>query len=46
MDLEAKYKKMSIPNVIGYIVAERYGVKFLTGDEGFRNFNNVEFVKK
>ena len=46
MDLKIKHKDLSIPDVIGYIVAKRYGVKFLTGDEGFRNFNNVEFVKK
>lgn len=45
MDLKIKHKDLSIPDVIGYTVAGRYGVKFLTGDEGFRNFDNVEFVK-
>ncbi len=46
MDLKIKNKDLSIPDVIGYTVAKRYGVKFLTGDEGFKNFDNVEFVKK
>lgn len=46
MDLKIKYKDLSIPDVIGYIIAKKQGVKFLTGDEGFRNFDNVEFVKK
>jgi len=46
MDLKIKHKDLSIPDVIGYVVAKRYGVKFLTGDEGFRNMENVEFVKK
>lgn len=46
MDLKIKYKDLSIPDVIGYVVAKSHGVKFLTGDEGFRYFDNVEFVKK
>ena len=46
MDLKIKYKDLSIPDVIGYIIAKKHGIKFLTGDEGFRNFENVEFVKK
>lgn len=46
MDLKIKYKDLSIPDVIGYIIAKKHNIKFLTGDEGFRNFENVEFVKK
>ncbi|MEK6844597.1 MAG: PIN domain-containing protein [Nanoarchaeota archaeon] len=46
MDLKIKHKDLSIPDVVGYIVAKNHGVKFLTGDEGFRNFDNVEFIKK
>ena len=38
-------KKFSLPDLLGYILALRYGLKFLTGDEGFRNMPNVEFVK-
>lgn len=45
MSLKKKYKDLSIPDVIGYIIAKRYNIKFLTGDEGFKDFENVEFVK-
>lgn len=45
-NIKMKNRKMPIPDVVGYVVAKRYGVKFLTGDEDFRNFDNVEFVKK
>lgn len=45
-DLKIKYKHMSLPDVIGYAVAKRFGAKFLTGDEDFKDFDNVEFVKK
>ncbi len=38
-------KDLSAADVIGYTCARKYGVKFLTGDEKFRNFENVEFVK-
>lgn len=44
-DLKIKNKQLSLPDVIGYTIAKRLKVKFLTGDEGFRNFENVEFVK-
>ena len=46
MDLKIKYKDLSIPDVIGYIIAKKHKVKFLTGDEGFKDLENVEFVKK
>lgn len=45
MDIKIQNKKLSIPDVIGYTVAKKYNVKFLTGDEGFKNMANVEFVK-
>ena len=44
-DLKVKNKHLSIPDAIGYIVAEKHNVKFLTGDEDFRDMLNVEFVK-
>ncbi|MFH1586850.1 MAG: PIN domain-containing protein [Candidatus Diapherotrites archaeon] len=44
-DLKSHNRKLSIPDVIGYIVAKRYGAKFLTGDKEFKNMANVEFVK-
>ena len=46
MDLKTKHRDLSIPDVIGYVVAKRHNVKFLTGDEDFKNLDNVEFVKK
>ena len=46
MDLKTKHRKLSIPDAIGYVLAKRHKVKFLTGDEGFKDFDNVEFVKK
>lgn len=46
MDLKIGQKDLSIPDAIGYIVAKRHKVKFLTGDEDFRDLENVEFVKK
>lgn len=45
MDLKVRKKHLSIPDAIGYIVAEKHNVKFLTGDEDFRDMPNVEFVK-
>ena len=46
MDLKTKFRKLSIPDAIGYAVAKRFDVKFLTGDSDFEGFDNVEFVKK
>ena len=46
-DFRYKYneEKLSMTDCIGYIVAKRNKLKFLTGDEKFRNKENVEFVK-
>lgn len=46
MDLKIKKKELSIPDAIGYTVAKRMKIKFLTGDEDFNGMENVEFVKK
>jgi uncharacterized protein len=46
MDLKTKHRKLSIPDAIGYTIAKRLEIKFLTGDEDFKNYDNVEFVKK
>ena len=46
MTFRLKHKKLSIPDAIGYIVAQRHSVRFLTGDEDFRELPDVEFVKK
>ncbi len=42
---ENKKLRLSYADCIGYFCAEENGLKFLTGDDGFKNFNNVEFVK-
>jgi len=40
------YKRdLSYIDCVGYIVARKLGVKFLTGDQQFKEFDNVEFVK-
>ena len=36
---------MSYTDVVGYTLSRSLGFKFLTGDEAFRNLENVEFVK-
>ena len=41
-----KKEKLSIVDCIGYILALKHNLKFLTGDEKFENKKNVEFVKK
>ena len=43
--LENKNKKFSYTDCVGYIIAKKNKTKFLTGDEGFRDLPNVEFVK-
>ena len=46
-ELRAEHKKrdLSMTDCIGFALAERLGIKFLTGDKEFENFDNVEFVK-
>jgi predicted nucleic acid-binding protein len=44
--LKIRKKELSHPDAIGYVVAKKHKVRFLTGDEAFRNMPNVEFVKK
>ncbi len=38
-------RKMSYIDCLGYTVARRNGIKFLTGDKEFKDLENVEFVK-
>ena len=38
-------KKPSYTDCIGYMMAKRLNIKFLTGDKEFKNLQNVEFVK-
>jgi len=41
-----KKENLSLTNCIGYILALKNNMTFLTGDEKFENKKNVEFVKK
>lgn len=43
--LTHKNRNLSMADCIGYVLATSLGIKFLTGDEQFRNMENVEFVK-
>ena len=43
--LEQRQKDLSMTDCIGYILARRIGIKFLTGDIKFENLPNVEWVK-
>lgn len=46
MTFRVKNKELSIPDAVGYIIAKKHKIKFLTGDEDFKDLANVEFVKK
>lgn len=45
--LKVKLNKrdLSMADCIGYAFAKQLGIKFLTGDEQFKDMENVEFVK-
>ena len=45
MDFKTIHKHLSIPDAIGYSIAKKYNVKFLTGDKDFEGMENVEFVR-
>src|SRR3989338_4287013 len=45
MSLRVMRRAFSVPDAIGYVVAKRLGLKFLTGDKEFQGMDNVEFVK-
>ena len=40
-----KKQNFSYPDSIGYIMARKLGIKFLTGDKEFKGLDDVEFVK-
>jgi predicted nucleic acid-binding protein len=42
---EFRKRNLSYIDCLGYIMAKRRGVKFLTGDKEFEDMDNVEFVK-
>ena len=45
--LKFKFSKrdLSMTDCIGYELAKQLGIKFLTGDEQFKDMENVEFIK-
>ena len=45
MKLKFLKERISFIDCIGYLLAKKHNAKFLTGDEKFRNKDNVEFVK-
>lgn len=42
---ENKRYDVSLPDAVGYLLAKKHKLKFLTGDKFFENRDNVEFVK-
>jgi predicted nucleic acid-binding protein len=45
MKFKFSKEKLSFIDCIGYNLAKKHGAKFLTGDEKFKDKDNVEFVK-
>lgn len=45
LESKRKGRNLSLVDCLGYVVAKRLNVKFLTGDEEFKDLENVEFVK-
>ena len=43
--LKNKHKNLSAPDATGYVTALKNNIKFVTGDEQFKNFDNVKFIK-
>ncbi len=46
MQFKFIHRKLSLSFIdcVGYILAKRHGLQFLTGDKAFKNIENVEFV--
>ena len=43
--LKMKLKKMSYIDCIGYVIAQKLQIPFLTGDKAFEDMPGVEFVR-
>lgn len=43
---EYKERDLSYADCLGYVIAKKLNIKFLTGDKEFEDLPNVEFVKK
>jgi len=44
-ELKGKGLNISYVDAVGYAISLEHGIKFLTGDNEFKNLPNVEFVK-
>ncbi len=44
-ELKLALKQLSPADCLGYVVAQRLGVKFLTGDRAFQGMKDVEWVR-
>ncbi len=42
--MKSKRISLSYADALGYAIAERLGIRYLTGDDAFRGLPNVEFV--
>jgi len=45
LSMRKENKKPNYIDCIGYLIALKLDIRFLTGDEEFKNMKNVEFVK-
>jgi len=45
MRFRLEHRVLSYADCIGYVIAKREGMKFLTGDVAFKGLENVEFVR-
>ena len=45
LKIEINKRDVSMTDCIGYVMAKQYDIKFLTGDDAFKDLDNVEFVK-
>ena len=45
LETRRKKKNLSYVDALGYVIAKRLDIKFLTGDKEFEDLPNVEFTK-
>jgi len=45
LNMKKEKKNLSYVDALGYVIAEKLGIKFLTGDNAFEGMDNVEYVK-
>ncbi len=45
LKLKKKKKSLSYVDALGYVIAKRMSIRFLTGDNAFEDVPNVEYVK-